>query len=194
MFTGIIITTGRIAGKSATKLVIAPGKKLEGIGAGSSISVNGVCLTVVDYKSGKIYFELSSETLKKTNLGNRSTRRVNLELPLQLEGSLGGHIVYGHVDTLGKINRIRRRGKTRLFSFQVPGKFNPYLTEKGAIAIDGISLTPFNTQKGKFEISVLPFTYQSTNLKYKSTGDKVNVEFDILAKYIVKREGDIDDF
>ncbi len=190
MFTGIISTTGRVAHKSATKLVISPESELEEINPGSSISVNGVCLTVLDYRSQKIYFELSPETLKKTNLGNRgSAGWVNLELPLQLDGRLDGHIVYGHVDTLGKINRIRRRGKSRLFSFQVPSKFNRYLTEKGAIAIDGISLTPFNIQKGIFEISILPFTYESTNLKYKNAGDKVNVEFDILAKYMAKAKG-----
>ncbi len=190
MFTGIINTIGRIAHKSVTKLVISPESELEEINPGSSISVNGVCLTVLDYRSQKIYFELSPETLKETNLGNRgSTGRVNLELPLKLGGRLDGHIVYGHVDTLGKINRIRRRGKSYLFSFQVASKFNRYLTEKGAIAIDGISLTPFNIQKGKFEISVLPFTYESTNLKYRKPGDKVNVEFDILAKYMAEAKG-----
>lgn len=187
MFTGIINTIGKIDRKGANKIIVSPKVRIKNISPKASISVNGACLTVLKSDFRRIYCKLSPETLKKTNLGDsRSAKWVNLELPLEVGKSLDGHLVYGHIDTLGRIEKITRRGSTYLFSFLVGREFDRFLVEKGAIALDGISLTPFNIHQGRFDVSVLAFTYESTNLQYKKVGHRVNVEFDILAKYMAK--------
>lgn len=187
MFTGIIDLRGRIERKSIDTLIISPQDAIRNISPGSSISVNGACLTVLNSNPRKIHFELSSETLKRTNLGDpRSTRWVNLELPIEAGGRFDGHLVYGHIDTLARINQIKPHGKSYLFSFKLDCGADQFLVEKGSVALDGISLTPFNINRGNFDVSVLPFTFETTNLKYRKKGDRVNVEFDVLAKYLTK--------
>jgi riboflavin synthase len=188
MFTGIVAGVGEVKGfiKGRERLVIGlPSDLLPP--EGGSIAVNGVCLTAVEILQGRFTADLSPETLKRTNLGLlRPGDKVNLELPLAADGRLDGHLVLGHIDTVGEVTSIGRRGDFHLFSFAVEPQFDRLLVEKGSVAVDGISLTAFNIRGGCFDVAVIPHTYEVTNLRYRRPGDRVNVEFDILGKYVLK--------
>lgn len=157
---------------------------------GGSISINGACLTAVNLenKRGRLSVDVSPETRSKTNIGNlKPGDKVNLELPLgtgEFSDKLDGHLVQGHVDTLGKIGKIKKKRNNYLYRISTPRKFSSYLVDKGAVALDGISLTPYRVTGGAFTVSVIPHTYENTTLQFKRSGSEVNVEFDILAKYI----------
>ena len=152
---------------------------------GDSIAVNGVCLTVRRLSSGRFQAELSEETLKRSSLGNlKKQSLVNLERPLLAASRLGGHFVQGHVDAVGKVLAIRVDGEFAVWKFFLPDFIERYVVEKGSIAIDGISLTVASLTKGAIEVALIPHTLENTNLRMRQTGDEVNFECDVLAKYV----------
>ena len=188
MFTGLIEDVGKVfdirRGGTNTRLTVET--DLGGIKIGDSVAVNGACLTAVDIKGKLVAFDVSQETLKRTNL--KLLKRgdfVNLERALTLDKPLGGHIVQGHVDTTGRIEELRPLGEHYLLKIRFDERYSPYTVEKGSIAVDGISLTINRVGDGWVEINVIPHTYNHTNLKYRRRGDLVNLEFDILGKYAV---------
>ncbi len=192
MFTGIIEHTGQI---EALDLVAEGGRRrVNFAGAWSetaplnisdSIAVNGCCLTVVELNANHFSADLSGETLRRTSLGEmKSATLVNLERPLAAGARLGGHFVQGHVDAVGRVTRLVREGDNWWLSVRVPEDFHRYVAEKGSIAIDGISLTVARWQDGIADFAVIPFTHEHTNVHVLTQGDPVNIECDILAKYI----------
>jgi riboflavin synthase len=185
MFTGIIEEVGRVVSAGADKLVIAASEVTAGIEAGASIAVNGVCLTVTDFDRDSFSVKVMPETLRRTNLGRlKSGDTVNLERALPLGGRLGGHLVQGHVDATGKVVSITREGEAMLISFYAPPEVMDYLVEKGFIAVDGVSLTIVSKDSGSFGVSVVDYTLKHTNLGDRRVGDTVNLEVDIIAKYV----------
>ncbi len=196
MFTGLIEEIGKIQEIkpqiSGIEIKVSAKKILEGSQIGDSIAINGVCLTITEMGDNYFKFDVSPETL------NRSTFRylkigdyVNLERALRPSDRLGGHIVQGHVDTIGDIRNIIPRGEHTEFIFSFPSEYSNLIVEKGSIAIDGISLTINEISGNSFSINIIPHTLQSTTLQYKKTGDKVNIEFDILGKYVNRILGKI---
>ncbi len=192
VFTGIVTATGEVRERSPTRLLILCPSLASELALGGSVAISGVCLTVisVDRAGGQFEVELSPETLKRTTLGSlRPGDRVNLELPLRPSDRLGGHIVQGHVDTVGEVIAVEPEGEGLRLTFQVDPCYDGLLVERGSIAIDGVSLTPFHILRGRFEVAVIPHTLRVTTLQSLRPGDKVNVEFDLLAKYIAKLLG-----
>ena len=187
MFTGIVEETGRVVSLSPGKLSVNASKVLEGLELGGSMGVNGVCLTVTSFNENSFSVDIMPETLKRTNIGLlRSGDKVNLETPLTLSKPLGGHLVQGHVDAAGKISSVIKQGETTLISIEAPLEVMRYIVEKGFIAIDGISLTVTDVNSSSFSVSVVDFTLKNTILGGRKTGDSVNLEADIIAKYVEK--------
>ena len=189
MFTGLIEDVGEVdrwkVQKGSGILTLKTRLPLKEIGIGSSMAVNGTCLTVVEKAKGRFMVDLSPETLKRTNLGKiRPGDPVNLELPLRLRDRLGGHLVTGHVDGIGVTEEIEKRGDFTFFSFRVSALLYPLLVPKGSVAVDGISLTVNECEKQRFSVAVIPFTLKHTNLRRHRVGDKVNIETDIIGKYV----------
>ncbi len=188
MFTGLIEDLGRvvnikIGGEGG---VLEVETELEDINLGDSISVNGACLTVVDIEGNRIAFEVSPETFKRTNL--RFLKRgdyVNLERSLKASSRLGGHIVLGHVDFTGKIVTFEKSGEHRTLVIEIPPEYMKYFVEKGSVAVDGISLTVNYIRENRIFINIVPYTFEHTNLKFRKEGDYVNIETDIIGKYVV---------
>jgi riboflavin synthase len=190
MFTGIITAVGTVCRVRSFRLTVASELIVAELRVGGSVAVQGACLTVtaVQGNRGEFEVELSPETESRTTLGGiRSGDPVNLELPLKLSDRLGGHLVQGHIDTVGAVVSIEPQGESHLFAFEVAREFDTLLVEKGAVAIDGVSLTPFHIGKGRFEVAVVPHTYRATTLRALRVGDRVNVEFDLLAKYVARQ-------
>lgn len=188
MFTGIVRAVGKVVRTEAHRLWICPGELQESLGA--SVAVNGVCLTLSSVAPRLWGFDLSEETLARTSLGDlRPGDRVNLEPSLRAGGEFGGHFVLGHVDTVGKIQVLARRGKEFLLEVSFDSEFTELLVDKGAVAVDGISLTPFDVGEGTFRCAIVPYTYENTNLRFRRVGERVNLEFDILAKYVRRWRG-----
>ena len=188
MFTGLIEEVGKVLGvrrsSSNTRLKIS--SSFEDVKLGDSVAVNGVCLTVVEVGKGFLSFDVSEETLNRSNLRFlRVSDFVNLERALRVGDRLGGHIVQGHVDTVGRIEFLRREGEHYRLKVSFDKTYSVYLVEKGSIAVDGISLTINRCGEGFFEVNVIPHTFEFTNLKYRRVGDWVNLEFDVLGKYVV---------
>jgi riboflavin synthase len=152
---------------------------------GESLAVNGVCLSLIKKNKNILYFNLSRETLNRTNLGSlREREKLNLELPLTLSNPLSGHIVNGHIDYKGKILKsIRKKNGMRL-TISIPSEQRPYLIPKGSIALNGISLTIAGLKKNSFDVELIPITLAKTNLKDIRTGDTVNIECDMIGKYV----------
>ncbi len=185
MFTGITEEVGRVTAVSLGRLVIAASKALQGMEPGSSISVNGACLTVTEFGSGSFSVDIMPETLKRTNLGIlRSGDRINLERPLTLDKPLGGHLVQGHIDATGRVASVIRQGETTIIRFEAPAEVMRYVVDKGFIAIDGVSLTVVAIGSATFDISVVDYTLKNTTLGSRKVGDIVNLEVDIIAKYV----------
>jgi riboflavin synthase len=192
MFTGIIEGTGRIdaldrTSKSAKLRVDLAGLRELSVGMkrGASLAVNGCCLTAVEFDGTHFSADLSGETLERTSFGEKKPGdRVNLERPLAADARLGGHFVQGHVDGVGRVTRLAREGENWWLSVRVPEDLHRYVAEKGSIAIDGISLTLARWQDGIAHLAIVPFTYQHTNVGRMVRGDPVNLEMDILAKYV----------
>lgn len=189
MFTGIIEEVGHAdalsrRGTSAVLEVLAT-RVLEGMQLGDSIAVNGVCLTVRRQSSGRFQVELSEETLNRSSLGSlKGGTLVNLERPLLATSRLGGHFVQGHVDAVGKVLTIRTDGEFAVWKFLLPDSIERFVVEKGSIAVDGISLTVASLTNKAFEVALIPHTLENTNLRSRQIGDEVNLECDILAKYV----------
>ncbi|MBF0275434.1 MAG: riboflavin synthase [Nitrospinae bacterium] len=155
---------------------------------GRSIAINGVCLTVIAFNKNSFSVECSAETLSKTTFSSLKAGEVlNLELPLKLETFIDGHIVTGHIDTLGTLHSIKDQKDNSELTFTFDRRFAENIVEKGSIAINGISLTAYNVSDDSFTVSVIPHTFQATNLKELKVNSKVNLEFDILGKYILKK-------
>ena len=189
MFTGIIRDVGRVKslrrrGDTAHLEVLAPGLGPE-LRSGDSVSVNGACLTVTGRDGKGFQADLSRETLERSNLGNlNSGDSINLELPLLPTARLGGHFVQGHVDAVAQVVRIEKQQAFALFRFSLPAGMRAYVVEKGSIAVDGISLTVSGLGEDFFEVAIIPHTLEHTNLSRRNPGDRVNLECDILAKYV----------
>jgi riboflavin synthase len=185
MFTGIVEEIGKVASVKAGELTIAAGEVMAGMKNGDSIAVNGVCLTVTAFDRGSFSVKVMPETLRRTNLGHLlAGDRVNLERALSLGGRLGGHLVEGHIDATGKITSIMPEGEALLINFYAPPEVMDYLVEKGFIAVDGVSLTIVNRDTNSFEVSVVDYTRKNTTLGSRRVGDLVNLEVDIIAKYV----------
>jgi len=167
--------------------LIRPDFELKDPELGESIAVNGVCLTLTTLVSDAFSVDVSPESLKRTTLSSiRINDRVNLERALRLSDRLGGHIVSGHVDTVATVSSRQEKGDFILFSFSLDPSLDRYIIEKGSIAIDGISLTVNECQPGSFSVAIIPHTAKMTTLSFKKPGDKVNIELDVLGKYIEK--------
>ena len=185
MFTGIVEEVGKIKNINNSGLSVYASKVLEGTILGDSIAVNGTCLTVVRMDDESFTVDLEPETIKRTGFGDMGESNVvNLERPLSADGRLGGHIVQGHVDGTGKITSIKGDADCFIISIRSPKKLMPYIVSKGFITIDGISLTVVKRNTASFTISVIPYTLEHTNLKSKQAGSLVNLEVDIVAKYV----------
>lgn len=189
MFTGLIEDAGRVLrwrpgddGAELTFETALPGREFA---LGDSIAVNGCCLTVVRKTGRRLTVDVSPETLRRTNLAGVSDGdRLNLERPLKVSDRLGGHWVTGHVDAVGQITRIEKSGDFTVFRFRVPGTVGGLLVPKGSVAVDGISLTVNDCTSRSFSVAIIPFTLAHTNLQGRSVGDKVNLEADIIGKYV----------
>lgn len=187
MFTGIIQETGTIASVTKDGLIIAASQVLQGMQVGGSIAVNGVCLTVTGFDGKSFSIDVMPETLKKTNLGTlHPGDRVNLERPLTFNGELGGHLVQGHIDDTGRVILIAREGEAVLMRFQAKPEVMRYIVPKGFIAVDGTSLTVTTKDAASFGVSIVGYTRQHTILADKKPGDLVNLEVDIIGKYVVE--------
>ena len=194
MFTGIVEGIGKIEkikkstkNRSAVQMTVNLGKNSKGLKIGQSVALNGVCLTVTKKLQNKCNFEMIDETTKKTDLGNlREGSIVNVERSLKAGDRLEGHFVLGHVDGVGIIKKIQKKPKEVQVWFEVPKKLSKYVVKKGSIAVDGISLTVTDIKKNLASISLIPHTIEVTNFQTKKVGDKVNIETDILGKYILK--------
>jgi riboflavin synthase len=185
MFTGIVEEVGRVSSAQSDRIIIAARDVLHGMELGGSINVNGVCLTVTSFSADSFTAGLMAETLRRTNLGLLSAGdRVNLERPLAMGGRLGGHLVQGHVDTTGRLTSSRWDGVAKIIRFEAPSQVMNYVVEKGFIAVDGISLTVTARDTRSFEVSIVEYTRQHTNLGDRQVGDVVNLEVDIIAKYV----------
>jgi riboflavin synthase len=189
MFTGLVETTGVVTSLQKTergiRIFIKPSSEME-VQIGDSICVNGVCLTVVQNKE-TLVFDISPETLQSTNLGELEINdRVNLERALRLSDRLGGHIVTGHVDGVGLIIDKRQEGEYIFYTFEAPKEILRYIVKKGSIAVDGISLTVIGLDSRSFSVAIIPHTLAVTNIGNKGIGDKVNLESDIIGKYVEK--------
>ncbi|MCL0094809.1 riboflavin synthase [Dehalococcoidales bacterium] len=185
MFTGIIEEVGRVNSVKSGNLVIAASSVLHGIQLGGSMAVNGVCLTIINFNPSSFSVDIMPETLKRTNLGLlRVGDKVNLERPLALGGRLGGHLVQGHVDDTGRIASIIRDGGAILIKLETVPEVMRYIVEKGFIAVDGVSLTVVTKDTSSFQVSIVDYTQKHTNLGSRRVGDLVNLEVDIIAKYV----------
>ncbi len=191
MFTGIIEEIGRIknirSNYENSLLEIQAEKVVADAKIGSSIAVNGICLTVVEIKKTGFIAEVTKETLLKSNLsGIKTGQSVNLERPLKANGRLDGHIVMGHADGTGKISEIKREKGSWLVTVEVSSGLAVYIVNKGSITVDGISLTVTECKGDVFTLNVIPHTIENTTLKERVCGDKVNIEVDVMAKYAEK--------
>jgi riboflavin synthase len=185
MFTGIIEELGSVIERAGGRLRVECRTVTVDSPVGASIAVNGVCLTVVERAQGCVAFDLSSETLKRSALGNLAAGDpVNLERAVTFATRLGGHLVQGHVDGVGEVASIDPRdGGTRM-TFRVPGDLSRYVVEKGSVAVDGVSLTAVSVDGDGFDVALVPHTLRATTLGTVSVGDAVNLEVDVMAKYV----------
>jgi riboflavin synthase len=199
MFTGLVEETGSLKNKLKTgdgfQLTFSAEKVLDDLKIGSSISVNGCCLTVVKREGNTFSVDTIEETLKKTNIGTLELNsRVNLERPLKAEARLGGHFVLGHVDTTGTIIEVEELSNSHFMKISFPDNFKKYLIFVGSISIDGVSMTIAELGENWFGVGIIPFTWQETIFSDKKIGHKVNLEFDVLGKYVERiMEGKKDD-
>ncbi len=190
IFTGLVKHLGRVvelrgAEGGAVLELQAPPNFLMELRTGDSVAVNGACLTVESVGESSFSFFLSEETLERTNLGFlKSGEVVNLELPLYPSSRFDGHILTGHIDAVSEVVNIEKKGRSYVFSFSIPSEGRKFIAVKGSIAVDGISLTVAGVYNDFFSVAVIPHTFNNTNLMFRKTGDKVNLEYDIISKYI----------
>jgi riboflavin synthase len=189
MFTGLIEDVGRVASlvlsKQSAVLTVESSLALRGVPLGASIAVNGACLTVVQKGKRTVVFDVSPETLERTSLATvEPGTLLNLERSMRLEDRLGGHLVTGHIDGVGIVHSVEKKGDFTFFSFRLAQRLGSLLVSKGSVAVDGISLTVNRCSAREFSVAIIPFTLQNTNLRARRVGDKVNVETDLIGKYV----------
>ena len=191
MFTGIIETTGvvkQVISNGSNKIFRVESSISSLLQADQSVSHNGVCLTVEEVKENTHRITAIDETLQKTNLGNwKEGTLVNLERCLRLNDRLDGHLVQGHVDTTAVCTKRKEKAGSWEIEIAFPKKFAELLIEKGSICVNGISLTAFNVKRKSFTVAIVPFTFEHTNIKDLQEGDNVNLEFDMIGKYLLRR-------
>ena len=195
MFTGIIEGVGKVEkitqntkNRSAFQMTVDLGKNAKGLKVGQSVALNGVCLSATKISKNKCDFQMIDETIKKTDLGNLvKGAKVNIERSLKVGDRMEGHFVLGHVDGVAIIKKIEKKPKEIKVWFEVPKKLAKFVVKKGSIAIDGISLTVVDVTKNKASVCLIPHTMKVTNFHSKKVGDKINIETDILGKYILKQ-------
>tara|TARA_B100000029_G_scaffold445239_1_gene465535 strand:+ start:56 stop:640 length:585 start_codon:yes stop_codon:yes gene_type:complete len=193
MFTGIITSTGKIKkiekntkNRSAIKVLVDLGKNSRGLKIGQSVALNGVCLSATKISKNLCLFEMIDETMKKTDLGNLKVGSlINVERSLKIGDRLEGHFVLGHVDGVVTITKIEQKPKEVKVWFKIPKKLTKYVVQKGSIALDGISLTVVDAKNDLGSVCLIPHTMKITNFKTKKIGDKLNIETDVLGKYIL---------
>ncbi len=191
MFTGLIEDVGTIVSLKkrgrGTSFTISHSPVLDDLKLGDSIAVDGVCLTVTELDSQRFSVEASAETVGRSTLASKGLHgKVNLERALRLGDRLGGHLVTGHVDGVGKITSVIQEGETRLITFTVNNEISRYIVEKGSVTVDGISLTVNRVEDGSFSVTIIPYTGSHTALTAKRVGEEVNIETDIIGKYVEK--------
>jgi len=191
MFSGIVSNVGIvnqiIRKHEGAILTVQGGDGFSGFESGESIAVNGVCLTVRDSANDTFTVDLSAETLSRTCFKNiEDQANVNLERSLTPTDKISGHFVSGHIDCVGHITSIDHKSGEIIFRFEYPAEYTPYIIEKGSVAVDGISLTAFFCVNNEFSVSIIPFTFSNTNLASRKMGDAVNIECDMIGKYIHK--------
>ncbi|MDP6101243.1 MAG: riboflavin synthase [Dehalococcoidia bacterium] len=185
MFTGIVEEVGRVGAASGGRLFIAARRVVEGTTPGDSINVNGACLTATKMEPGGFSVELMAETRQRTNLGRRrSGDYVNLERALKWGGRIGGHLVQGHVDATAGVRAVSPRAGAVVVRFSLPAGLVRYVAPQGFVAVDGVSLTVIDCNSDSFAVSLVGFTREHTTLGRVRVGDKVNIEVDIMAKYL----------
>ncbi|MFB6286896.1 MAG: riboflavin synthase [Candidatus Bipolaricaulia bacterium] len=190
MFTGIVRHCGQVHKRHGDRLALYAPALVDQLAPGDSAAVNGACLTAVelDTAEGTLAVDLSPETRRRTTLGAlEAGEAVNLELPLAPSDRLGGHFVQGHVDAVGEVTAIEILDDHWEFTFAVDSQHDALLIEKGSVAVDGISLTCYDVSQGRFRVAVIPHTLRETTLQGLSPRDRVNVEFDMLGKYVQKQ-------
>jgi riboflavin synthase len=184
LFTGLVQDLGKVVAVGDGRLTVETALRGD-IAQGDSVMVNGVCLTAVGLEDGRFSADLSTETLERTALGDlRAGDPVNLELSLRPADRLGGHIVQGHVDGVGTVEAAESDGAGRRVTFRPPAELERYIVQKGSIAIDGVSLTVAALQDGEFSVALVPETLERTNLTQVERGRRVNLEVDVIAKYV----------
>jgi len=191
MFTGLVEEKGFIKEKIKTgdgiRFVLSAKRIMDDLKIGDSVAVNGVCLTVVQREGDTFAVDTIEETLKKTNLGSTSLNEpINLERPLKADARLGGHFVLGHVDTTGKVKQVKELSNSHFITITFPEGYQKYLIPVGSIAVDGVSMTVAELGNNEFSVGVIPHTWEETIFADKKVGDTVNLEFDVLGKYIIQ--------
>jgi riboflavin synthase len=187
MFTGIIKNVGIFKGYRSGKqeMAVRSSSVADRLDLGESLAVDGVCLSLVNKEKEALFFNLSGETLRTTTLGSlRPQDRLNLEFPLALSTPLSGHLVTGHIDGMGKILRIKAAGRGKRLTISFPSDLRPYFVPKGSVAVNGVSLTVAELSSAAFDVEVIPITLEESNLGALRTGAAVNIECDILGKYV----------
>ena len=189
MFTGIVEEVGTVrsvvSGQISGELAVRASKVLSGTRVGDSIAVNGVCLTVTDMTDSTFSADVMHETMRRSSFSTiKSGSKVNLERAMQVGGRLGGHIVSGHIDGVGHVARIATDGIARVITISIPKDMKPFIVEKGSITIDGISLTVVSVGNSQFSVSIIPHTMANTTLMDKHPGAIVNLETDVIGKYV----------
>jgi riboflavin synthase len=185
VFTGIVEEVGSVVSISSNGMTVRAEKVMSDLKLGDSISINGACLTAVSLSASEFSVDLSPETMRRTSIGDLAEEgSVNLERALAANDRMGGHIVQGHVDGTGRVTSTKEDGDSVVFRVRAPARLMPYIVEKGFIAVDGISLTVVKVGTSSFTLAVIPFTLRNTNLATISVGTRVNLEADILAKYV----------
>ncbi len=185
MFTGLIEARGRVAAAGMGKLSVST--PWSGLRRGESLSVSGVCLTVTGVRGKRCDLDVVPETLSKTNLGRlKPGDRVNLERAMRLSDRIGGHLVTGHVDGIGTVAELIAEARGKRLAVRVPAPFSPYLAPKGSVAVDGVSLTIADAADDTFSVALIPETLKMTTLGRAKPGDEVNIELDLIAKYIYR--------
>jgi riboflavin synthase len=194
MFKGIIEDLGKVysmVAKNENRIITIESKLATNLNIGSSVAVNGVCLTVIKKDNQKFSCEIIKETLKNTNLKNLKVGSYcNLELPMKLAERIDGHIILGHVDEVGRILKFFKKGENYHLEIKIKKENKIYLVKKGSVALDGISLTIQDIFDTSFLVYIIPFTYAHTNLKYRKINDEINIEYDYLGKYVIKRKSE----
>ncbi|HKW08647.1 MAG TPA: riboflavin synthase [Candidatus Dormibacteraeota bacterium] len=187
MFTGIVSAVAKVVDVGDTRIGVDHGGIAKHLKNGGSVAVNGVCLTVVKKRGPVFYADVVPETRRRTNLGSlKPSDEVNLELPLKASDTLDGHLVQGHVDSIAQVKSVQPRQTGKELTIELPSSLARFVAEKGSIAVDGVSLTVAKTEPGAFTVALIPHTLEATIAKRYKRGTKVNLEADVIARYVAR--------